>query len=103
MWANKWKMPFNPDPSKQAQEAIFSRKSLTSNIILMKRKMKAIRALELFANSVTFFLVPHLDYSDVIYDQPENELFSSQIESVQYNASLVSTGAIRGTSQEKLY
>lgn len=26
-WAFKWKMSFNPDPSKQAQEAIFSRKS----------------------------------------------------------------------------
>ena len=78
-------------------------KSLTSNIILMKSKMKAIRVLELFANSVTFFLVPHLDYSDVIYDQPENELFSSKIKSVQYKASLVTTGAIRGTSQQKLY
>ena len=26
LWANNWKMPFNPDPSKQAQEVIFSRK-----------------------------------------------------------------------------
>ena len=26
LWANKWKMSFNPDPSKQAQEVIFSRK-----------------------------------------------------------------------------
>ena len=25
-WAYKWKMSFNPDPSKQAQEIIFSRK-----------------------------------------------------------------------------
>ena len=25
-WANQWKMTFNPDPSKQAQEVIFSRK-----------------------------------------------------------------------------
>ena len=25
-WANRWKMFFNPDPSKQAQEVIFSRK-----------------------------------------------------------------------------
>ena len=23
LWANKWKMSFNPDPSKQAQEVIF--------------------------------------------------------------------------------
>ena len=49
------------------------------------------------------FIRPHLDYGDVIYDQPENESFSSKIESVQYNASFAITGAIRGTSQEKLY
>ena len=38
-----------------------------------------------------------------IYDEPENESFSSKIESVQYNASLAITGAMRGTFQEKLY
>ena len=26
-WVYKWKMSFNPDPSKQAQEVIFSRKT----------------------------------------------------------------------------
>ena len=26
LWANKWKMSFNPDPSKQAEEVIFLRK-----------------------------------------------------------------------------
>ena len=26
-WAEQWKMVFNPDPTKQAQEVIFSRKS----------------------------------------------------------------------------
>ena len=25
-WANNWKMPFNPDPSKTAQEVLFSRR-----------------------------------------------------------------------------
>ena len=49
------------------------------------------------------FIRPHLAYGDVIYDQPENESFSSKIESVQYNVSLAITGTIRGTSQEKLY
>ena len=39
----------------------------------------------------------------MIYDHPENESFSSKTESVQYNASLAITGAIRETSQEKLY
>ena len=43
------------------------------------------------------FIRPHLNYGDVIYDQPENESFSSKIESIPYNALLP-----RGTSQEKL-
>ena len=29
-WAFQWKMSFNPDPNKQAQEVIFSRKSKRS-------------------------------------------------------------------------
>lgn len=49
------------------------------------------------------FVRPHLDYADVIYDQPHNDTFCSRIESVQYNAALAITGAIRGTSREKIY
>ena len=30
-WAFKWKMNFNPDPNKQAQEIIFSRKKTASS------------------------------------------------------------------------
>ena len=40
---------------------------------------------------------------DVIYNQPNNEAFCSNFESVQYNAALAITGAIRGTSQIKLH
>ena len=47
--------------------------------------------------------MPLLDYGDVIYDQPENESFSSKTDSVQYNVSLVITGAVKGTSQEELH
>ena len=49
------------------------------------------------------FVRPHLNYGDVIYDQPNNSRLSDKIESVQYNAALAITGAIRGTSKEKLY
>ena len=49
------------------------------------------------------FVRPHLDYGDVIYDQPNNSNLSHKIESVQYNAVLAITTAIRGTSKEKLY
>ena len=49
------------------------------------------------------FIRSHLDYADVIYDRPNNNSFSEKIESIQYNAALAITGAIRGTSKEKLY
>ena len=49
------------------------------------------------------FLRPHLDYGDVIYDRAFNESFQNKLESVQYNAALAITGAIRGSSREKLY
>ena len=31
-WAYQWKMQFNPDPNKQANEVIFSRKSISHNL-----------------------------------------------------------------------
>ena len=49
------------------------------------------------------FVRPHLDYGDVIYDQPANETASGNIERVQYNAPLAITVAIRGASQENVY
>ena len=29
-WADRWKMSFNPDPSKQAKEIVFSKKRSTT-------------------------------------------------------------------------
>ena len=49
------------------------------------------------------FIRPHLDYVDIIYDQAYTASFHQKIESVQYNSALAITGAIRGTSKEKLY
>ena len=146
LWAYKWKMSFNPDPSKQAQEVIFSRKvnkvhhppllfnnSTIQQIASQKhlgihldeeltfkhhinekinkankstgiiRKLNNILPRSALLTIYRSFIRPHHDYGDVIYDQAENESFSSKIESVQYNASLAITGAIKGTSQEKLY
>ena len=71
IWANKLKMSFNPDPSKQAQEVNFSRK-IRSNILPLSA------LLTIYCS----FIRLHLDYGDVIYDQPEDELFSSKIESI---------------------
>ena len=49
------------------------------------------------------FIRSHLDYGDIIYDERYNVSFHQKIESIQYNAALATTGAIRGTSKEKLY
>ena len=50
------------------------------------------------------FVRSHLSYSDLTCDQPNNESFCQQIiESVQDNASLAITGAIKGTSRLILY
>ena len=49
------------------------------------------------------FVRPHLDYSDIVYEQPNNESFKQKSERIQYNAALAITGAIKGASQSKLY
>ena len=81
LWANKWKISFNPGPSKQAWEVyhppllfnnsavrqISSQKNLGIHLdeelifkhhINKKKQIKPIMTLELFVNSITFFLVP---------------------------------------------
>ena len=49
------------------------------------------------------FVIPHLDYGDTLYKQAFNNSFHDRLESIQYNACLAITGAIRGTFREKLY
>ena len=139
-------MTFNLDPSKQAQELLFSRKtsskpypSLNFNdnpvqqvqlqnhfglfldpkvsfdehiqCILTKtretigliRKLQPIMPRAALLTTYKSFLRPHLDYGDVIYDRAFKESFQKKLGSVQYNAALTITGAIRGSSREKLY
>ena len=49
------------------------------------------------------FIRPHFEYCDNIYDQTYKTSFHQKLDSIQYNAALAITGAIRGTSKEKLY
>ena len=44
-----------------------------------------------------------IDYGEIIYDQPKNESFCEKLESVQYKAALAITGAMQGTSRNKVY
>ena len=139
-------MSFNPDPSKQAQEVIFSRKlknvshpplvfnnanvsscksqkhlgvlldskltfeehykaelNKTSRIIWLLRKLQSLLLRAALITIYKAFVRSHLDYDYVFYDQTFNASFHEKIESIQYNACLALTGAIRGTSKEKIY
>ena len=147
-WAYQWKMQFNPDPNKQANEVIFSRKSnsnsfpyppvkfnennitkcsyqkhlgivldlkLNCNTHIDQKIKKCNKLIGLMKRlSVNLprsalltiyksFIRPHLEYGDILYDKPDNESFQNKIEKVQYKACLAITGAIQGTSREKLY
>ena len=46
------------------------------------------------------FIRSHLGYGDVIFDQAFNNSFRQRLESIQYNAALAITGAIRRTSRK---
>ena len=145
-WAHQWKMSFNPDILKQAQEVVFSRKyvkpnhpilhfnqSVVNRTILQKhlgvildeklnfnqhlkvaidkttKGISVLRKLRYYIprkSLITLyksFIRSHLDFADVIYDQPNNKTFCDKIESIQYNAALAITGGIRVTSRDKLY
>ena len=145
-WAFNWKMLFNPDTNKPAQEVLFSRKKKTQNYpnislnniqvervshqkhlgITLNEKLnfkehigstilKVNRGIAVIKNLryslprkslITIYkalLRPLLDYGDIIYDQPHNESVCGKFESVQDKVALVTTGAIQGTSREKIY
>ena len=145
-WACQWKMNFNPDPTKQVQEVIFSRKAkeiyhpplvfnntsvsqsssqkhlgviLDSKLIFnehlkmvslkinknsgLLRKLQNLLPRSTLITIYKAFVRPHLDYGDVLYDQAYNLPFRQKLESIQYNGCLAITGAIQGTSKEKLY
>ena len=143
-WAYKWKMLFNPDPKKPAQEVSFSTKTQIENhptislnnierktfqkhlglilaekinfkqhvdsaISKVNKGISVIRKLRhtLPRNSLItiykVFLRPLIDYGDIIYDQPNNDSFCEKLESIQYKVALAITGAIHGTSRDRIY
>ena len=141
-----WKLQFNPDPKKQANEVIFFRKSNTymyppvkfnNNTITkyphqkhlgvvldfkldfnihteqkIKKSNKIIGLIRRLSVSLPrkallaiykAFVRPHLDYGDILYDKPDNQNFENKLEKLQYKACLGITGAIQGTSRQKIY
>ena len=67
------------------------------------RKLAHVLPSKSFLTIYKSFLRLHIDYGDIIYDQPNNDSFCDMIERVQYNAALAITGAIKGISHLKLY
>ena len=68
--------------------------------------LQKLQSILLQTSLLTFyksFIRPNLDYGDVVYDQPSNDAFSNRLQTVQYNAALAITGAIKVISREKLY
>ena len=145
-WAHQWKMSFNPDPLKQAQEVIFSWKrnkphhpdiifngnpvkksssqkhlgmflyskldfdehfkgvfDKTSKSIGLTRKLRNFLLRPSLLQIYKAFVRSHLDYGDIIYDKAFIGSFQKKLETIQYNAALAITGAIRGSSREKVY
>ena len=45
----------------------------------------------------------HIDYWDIIYDQPSNESFCEKLESVQYEAALTIAVVVQSLSKEELF
>ena len=145
-WAYKWKMLFNTDPKKPAQEVLFSRKNQIQNhptislnniqvertnfqkhlglilneklnfklhvdsaISKIKKGISVIKKLKhtlppkSLITICKVFLRPVIDYGDIIYGQPDNDSFYEKLESIQYKAALAITGAIQGTSRDRIY
>ena len=60
------------------------------------RKLQNVLPRPAFLTIFRSFIRPHLDYGDIICDKAYNETFHAKLESLQYNASLAITGAIKG-------
>ena len=67
------------------------------------RKLQSVSPRIILVTIYKAFVRLHLDYGDILYDQAFNNSFFDRLESIQHNACLAITGAIRGMSREKLY
>ena len=75
----------------------------TNKTIGLLRKLSNLLPRQALITIYKAFVIPHLGYGDVLYDQAFNNSFHGKMESIQYNACLAIAGAIRGTSREKIY
>ena len=82
---------------------------LTKKIIICNKLIGSIKFLSSLLSRKSLltiyksFIRQHLDYCDILYDNPANETLINLIEKVQYKSCLAITGAIQGTSRDSLY
>ena len=88
--------------SKLSYENHLSVFSRVNKAIGLLRKFQLILPRKSLVKIYKSFIRLDLGYRGVIYDRASNELFHQNLESLQYSAAIAITGAIRGTSSEKL-
>ena len=71
---------------------------VNQTVRLLQKLQKALLRLVLISTYKAF-----ANYGDMIYDEAYNKTFHQKLESIWYNACLALSGAIRGSSREKLY
>ena len=91
------------DASLSFDEHLISVQSKTNKTIGLLRKLQNTLPRQALITIYKAFVRPHLDYGDILYDQAYNASFHQKLEKIQYNACIAITGAIRGTSKEKIY
>ena len=91
------------DTKLNFQEHLKNILNKVNKTIGLLRKLQNILPRGLLLTIYKSFIRPCLDYGDVIYDQHHNDSFHQKLESIQYNATLAITSAIRGSSRDKLY
>ena len=74
-----------------------------SKILGLLRKLYNLLPRSALITIYKAFVRSYLHYGDILYDQAYNISFHHKLESIEYNVCLAITGAIRGTTKEKLY
>ena len=91
------------DSTLNFDEHLRNIQSEVNRIIVIIRNPQKVRPRPALLTIYKSFALPHLDYDDIIYDKAYNESFKTKKVCIQYNAALAITGAIKGSSREKLY
>ena len=89
------------DESLSYEEHLKAISAKTNKTIYLLRKLQNLLPRPALITLYKSFIRLYLDYNDTIYEQAFNSSSHEKLQSIQYNASLVIIGAIRGTSKGK--